>query len=133
MGKKIAISSIPMGTNEHGEDIKKYACQGVYPIAGVRVRPGQVFEFADGQDKEAADFVEGHKGKVVFVDGRTKADITAESWEAERARKNAEAIDLYKRQNPPSPMEQNAVNQQAQIQMLSDAVSKLTELVSAKA
>ena len=133
MGKKIAISSIPMGTNEHGEDIKKYACQGVYPIAGVRVRPGEVFEFAAGQDKEAEAFVEGHKGKVVFVDGRTKADITAESWEAERAQKNAEAIDLYKRQNPPSPMEQNAVNQQAQIQMLSDAVSKLTELVSAKA
>jgi hypothetical protein len=122
MGKKIAISSI-----------KKYACQGVYPIAGVRVRPGQVFEFAAGQDKEAEAFVEGHNGKVQFVDGRVKADITAESWEAERAKKNAEAIDLYKRQNPPSPMEQNAVNQQAQIQMLSDAVSKLTELVSAKA
>lgn len=133
MGKKVKISSIPLGTNEYGEELLKYACQGIYPIAGVRVRPGEVFEFAAGQDKEAEAFVEGHKGKVVFVDGRTKADITAESWEAERAKKNAEAIDLYKRQNPPSPMEQNAVNQQAQIQMLSDAVSKLTELVSAKA
>jgi hypothetical protein len=133
MGKKITISSIPMGTNEHGEELKKYSVNGVYPIAGVRVRPGEVFEFGPGQDKEAEAFVEGHRGRVVFVDGRTKADITAESWEAEQTRKHEEAKELYRAQHPPSPMEQNAVNQQAQIQMLSDAVSKLTDLVSAKA
>lgn len=123
MGKKITISSIPMGTDEHGEEIQKYSCNGVYPIAGVRVRPGEIFEYEDGQDAEAQEFVEGHRGKVRFVDGRTKADITAASWRKDQEAKLREAKEKFKQENPPSPVE-------AQLNQLTQAVAALTKIVA---
>jgi len=123
LGKKIEISFIPQGENDQGEELRKYACNGVYPFPGVRVRPGQVFEFEDGQDKLAEEFVEGHRGKVRFVDGRKKADISAQAWREDQESKMEEAKARFKSENPPSPVE-------AQLDQLTQSVAALTKIVA---